>query len=247
MGSKNRTAKRSSMCARFSLSEPGRVAERYPGFKSRASFPPRFNIAPTQDVLASRNDGNGDIVALRWGLIPSWAEDPSIGARLINARVETLAEKPAFRSAMESRRCVIFADGFFDWTGTKGKRQPYRFIVDGGAPFVFAGLYERWRRGDTTLRTCTIITCEPNELVARIHNRMPAILSDDAIETWLHGDVPDAVATIAPLDERRMDMYPVTPEMNHFAFEDPRAIRSLPPDTGPPSLFDTGVIPSRDR
>jgi putative SOS response-associated peptidase YedK len=226
------------MCARFSLSEPARLAERYPGFRSRSPYPRRFNIAPTQDVLAARNDGAGEIVPLRWGLIPSWADDAAIGQRLINARVETLAEKPAFRDALASRRCVIFADGFYEWTGAKARRQPYRFTVDGGAPFAFAGLYERWERVEGPLETCTIVTCAANPLVASLHDRMPVILAPDALDAWLHGDIARALAVAAPFDAARMRSAPVTPQMNHYAFEDPRAIEPIAEAPAAIGLFD---------
>ncbi|WP_317997342.1 SOS response-associated peptidase [Vulcanimicrobium alpinum] len=224
------------MCARFSLSDPGRLSERYPGVRSRTPYPRRYNIAPTQDVLAARADG--ELTTLRWGLVPAWADDPSIGQRLINARVETLAEKPAFRGALESRRCAIFADGFYEWTGSKGNRRPLRFILADGAPFAFAGLYERWKRNDTRLETCTIVTCEPNALLASIHDRMPAILAGDALDAWLHGDVGDALAAIAPFDPAAMRGYSVTPAMNHHAFEDARCIEPFVEQAEAPTLFD---------
>jgi putative SOS response-associated peptidase YedK len=226
------------MCARFSLSDPGRLAERYPGFRSRRAYPPRFNIAPTQDVLAARAADRGELVTLRWGLVPAWARDPAIGQRLINARVETLAERPAFRASLPERRCVIFADGFFEWTGAKDRRQPYRFTVGGGTPFAFAALWDRWAGGDDPLETCTIVTCEANRLLAPLHDRMPAILTAEALDAWLHGSVADALGAIAPFDARRMQAYPVTPQMNHHAFEDPRAIAPIAPIPSALALFE---------
>ena len=217
------------MCARFSLAGPDRIADRYPQFKLRGGWPRRYNIAPTQDVLAARNEGEGEIEPLRWGLVPFWAKDLGIGQKLINARAETLAEKPAFRSALQKRRCVIFADGFYEWTGGKGKKQPHRFTVDGGAPFAFAGLWERWGPKDAPVTTCAIVTCAPNALLAAIHDRMPAILDDAAIEAWLHGDVPDALAAVVPYDAARMHRDTVTAQMNHHAFEDPRCIEPIAP------------------
>lgn len=228
-----------AMCARFSLSEPGRLPERYPGFRLRGTYPRRFNIAPTQDVLVARNDGGGEIVPMRWGLVPRWATNPAIGQPLINARVEGLTEKPAFRDALHARRCVIFADGYFEWTGTKNDRRPFRFTVDGGAPFAFAGLYEHWSRRDTTLESCAIVTCGANALGASFHDRMPAILEGAALETWLHGDPNEALAAIAPFDAARMDAVAVTPKMNHHAFEDPRAIEPFADERpAAPTLFD---------
>lgn len=217
------------MCARFSLAGPERIADRYPQFKLRASYPRRYNIAPTQDVLAARGDGGAEIEPMRWGLVPFWAKDLAIGQKLINARAETLAEKTAFRSALQKRRCVIFADGFYEWTGAKGKKQPHRFTVDGGAPFAFAGLWERWGPKDAPVTTCTIVTCAPNELLAAIHDRMPAILDDAAIDAWLYADAADALAAVVPYDAARMRRDAVTPAMNHHAFEDPRCIEPVEP------------------
>ncbi len=222
------------MCARFSLAGPERIAGRYPQFTLRASWPRRYNIAPTQDVLAVRNDAGGEIAPLRWGLVPHWANDPAIGQQLINARAETLAEKPAFRSALQRRRCIIFADGFYEWTGSKGRKQPYRFTVAGGAPFAFAGLWERWGQKDAALSTCAIVTCAPNALLASFHDRMPAILDDGDLDAWLHGDVADALDAIVPFDASRMCQTAVTPQMNHHAFDDPRAIE---PVTAEATLF----------
>lgn len=212
------------MCARFSLAAPDRLGDRYPQFKLNRRWAPRYNIAPTQEVLAARNDGSNEIVALRWGLVPHWARDLSVGQKLFNARAETLAEKPAFREALQRRRCVIFADGFYEWTGPKAKRQPYRFTVSDGAPFAFAGLWERWGPRDARVESCTIVTCSPNALLAAIHDRMPAILEDDAIDTWLHGEVADAVGVLVPCDPARMAQTPVTPEVNRADFDDPRCI-----------------------
>ncbi|MEA2720247.1 MAG: hypothetical protein QOJ39_2111 [Candidatus Eremiobacteraeota bacterium] len=223
------------MCARFSLAGPERIADRYPQFRLRNVWPRRYNIAPTQDVLAARGDAAGEIAPLRWGLVPFWARDLTMGQKLINARVETLAEKPAFRSALQKRRCIIFADGFYEWTGGKGNKQPHRYTVDGGAPFAFAGLWERWGPKDAPVETCTIVTCAPNRLCAAVHDRMPAILDDDALDAWLHGDVGDALAAIAPYDAARMRQTPVTPQMNHHAFEDPRCIEPFAAATHAPA------------
>jgi len=212
------------MCARFSLAGPERIADRYPQFKLHGGWPRRYNIAPTQDVLAVRNDGAGEVAPLRWGLVPYWAKDLAMGQKLINARAETLAEKPAFRSALQRRRCIVFADGFYEWSGPKGRKQPYRFTLADGAPFAFAGLWERWGPKDAPVATCTIVTCAPNELLAHVHDRMPAILDDGALDAWLHGDVAEALGAIAPFDAARMRQTAVTPQMNHHAFDDPRCI-----------------------
>ena len=218
------------MCARFSLAGPERIADRYPQFKLHGGWPRRYNIAPTQDVLAVRNDGAGEVAPLRWGLVPYWAKDLSIGQKLINARAETLAEKPAFRTALQKRRCIVFADGYYEWTGPKGRKQPYRFTVGDGAPFAFAGLWERWGPKEAPVATCAIVTCAPNALCAPFHDRMPAILDDGALDAWLHGDVADALDVLVPFDPARMHETAVTPLMNHHTFEDPRAIEPVAVD-----------------
>ncbi len=215
------------MCARFSLAGPDRIAGRYPQFRLHGTHPRRYNIAPTQEVLAARNDAGGAVAPLRWGLVPYWARDLTMGQKLINARAETLAEKPAFRSALARRRCLIFADGFYEWTGLKGKKQPYRFTVEDGAPFAFAGLYERWGPKEAPVETCTIVTCAPNALLATIHDRMPVILDDGALDAWLYGDVGDALAALVPYDPARMHSTAVTPEMNRTTFDEPRCIEAL--------------------
>jgi putative SOS response-associated peptidase YedK len=222
------------MCARFTLAGPERIPERYPGFRLRGSYPRRYNIAPTDPVLAARNDRGGEVAPLRWGLVPAWARDLTMGGRLINARAETLAEKPAFREALKSRRCIIFADGFYEWTGAKNSRRPYRFTIDDGTPFAFAGLFEAWGPSEARVETCTIVTCEPNALLAAIHDRMPAILDDDRLDVWLHGDVADALAALAPFDPARMHSTAVSPEVNRVTFDDPRCIE---PVAAAPSLF----------
>ena len=213
------------MCARFSLSDPGRIGDRWPGFKMRRAYLPRFNVAPTHDVLAACADG--EVRELRWGLVPAWANDSAIGRRLINARAETLAEKPAFRDALRARRCVIFADGFYEWRHDGRAKRPFRFTVDHGRPFAFAGLHERRRRDGVTLETCAIVTCAPNQLLAPLHDRMPAILDDDALDAWLRGDVDDALAVVVPFDPDRMRATEVSPLVNRVDFDDPRCILPL--------------------
>jgi len=150
-------------------------------------IPPRGNICPTQTVAAVRDDSSGNqlLVNLRWGLIPFWADDMKIGARLINARGETVAEKPAFRTAFRKRRCLILADGFYEWQTINRKKQPYHFARRDGKPFAFAGLWERWDKGETPIESCTIITTDANDLVRPLHERMPVILHPQDFERWL--------------------------------------------------------------
>ena len=179
------------MCGRFTLRTPSeKVAELFRLLRAPI-LEPRCNIAPTQPVAAVRNKSdtdNRECVPLVWGLIPSWSKDPRIGSRMINARAETVANKPAFRAAFKRRRCLIPADGFYEWqqVGARKKKQPFWIGLQDERLFAFAGLWECWTGSDgSELESCTIITCEPNELLAPLHNRMPVILPPDDFERWL--------------------------------------------------------------
>ena len=140
---------------------------------------PRYNIAPTQPVPVVRLDrasGEREIALLQWGLIPSWADDPAIGHRLINARAETVAEKTAFHTPFQKRRCLVVADGFYEWAEVNGAKQPHYFQLKDGSPFAFAGLWERWSKGEKPIESCTLLTTEANDVVSLVHDRMPIIL-----------------------------------------------------------------------
>ena len=159
---------------------------------------PRYNIAPTQDVAAVRAADSGrELVALHWGLIPSWAKERSIGARMINGRSETVAEKPSFRSALKSRRCLIVADGFYEWQKLGARKQPFFIALADRRPFAFAGLWERWAgEGGEPVESCTILTTTANEAIAPIHDRMPVILDREHHGVWLDRGVTDAAALL---------------------------------------------------
>lgn len=149
---------------------------------------PAYNLAPTQRVAVLRGEaesGKRHLERLRWGLVPFWAKDLSIGARMINARGETVAEKPAFRAAFKKRRCLVIADGYYEWKKTADGKQPYHIHLRDDKPFAFAGLWECWDKGDEPVETCTIITTESNELTSDVHDRMPVILEANEYETWL--------------------------------------------------------------
>jgi putative SOS response-associated peptidase YedK len=183
------------MCGRFTLAVPGAQVAAQFELATTPELTARYNIAPTQQVAAVRaGDAGRELALFRWGLVPTWAKDPSVGARMINARSETVAEKPSFRNALRQRRCLIPADGFYEWD--RKTKQPTHFRVQGGALFAFAGLYEEWHSPDgSSLRTCTVLTTEANTLVAPIHERMPVILQtrdDEAM--WLE------VGRYKPLD-----------------------------------------------
>ena len=200
---------------------------------------PRYNVAPTQRVAAVRLvEGERRLSMLRWGLIPSWAKDPSIGAKLINARVETVRTKPAFRAAWKARRrALVPADGFYEWTGPRTARQPWLIAMRNSAPFAFAALWERWTvREDAVLRgslaelvpgdvleTFTILTGEPNATVAPVHDRMPVIVPPGRFEPWLAGeDVP-----LDAYPPESMTVHPVSAHVNKAANDDPRCIEPV--------------------
>jgi len=219
------------MCGRFTLTlDTKQLRDALPWLTIPDGLQPRFNIAPTQPVAVVPNDGNSRLDFFTWGLIPSWAKDPQIGNRLINARAETLAEKPSFRSAYRRRRCLILADGFYEWKqvpGRKTKTPMYIRMQDGG-PFAFAGLWENWHSPDgSEILSCTIITTQPNKLVQDIHNRMPVILPEDAYELWLTpGELPSQNIDhlLQPYTKTEMDAYPVSTQVNSPANESPECI-----------------------
>ncbi len=177
------------MCGRFTLTiDPTALQEAFPWATVPDDLSPRYNIAPSQMVAVIPNTSENKVELYKWGLIPSWAKDPTIGERMINARAETLAEKPSFRNAYRRRRCLILADGFYEWKQNPDlkTKQPMYIRLKNGAPFAFAGLWEAWKAPDETeLRTCTIITTQPNALLETIHNRMPVILAPDDYAKWL--------------------------------------------------------------
>lgn len=185
------------MCGRYSLAIDYDTLEDRFTIRGGLQLPlaPRYNIAPTQEVLTVVNQGHGNEARMmRWGLIPFWAKDPSVGNRMINARAETVTEKPSFRQAYQKRRCLVIADGFYEWQKVQGGKTPMRMIVGGGEPFGFAGLWETWRSPEEELvLSCSIITTTPNELTAPIHNRMPVILPQEAEALWLNQDADPAV------------------------------------------------------
>jgi putative SOS response-associated peptidase YedK len=176
------------MCGRFTLAaDTKKLAEAFAGFEIPENLPPRYNVAPSQPIAAVANKGQRQVEFFQWGLIPSWAKDPAIGNQMINARAETLAEKPSFKNAYRRRRCLILADGFYEWRKeSDGTTKTPMFIhLASGQPFAFAGLWEMWRAAEDAILSCTIITTSPNALMAQIHNRMPVILPPDAYEQWL--------------------------------------------------------------
>ncbi len=220
------------MCGRYSLTSPVESVVRLFGLDQRPNLPPRYNIAPAQDVtVVWVQDGGRKLGHMRWGLVPSWAKDVKIGQRMINARAETVAEKPSFRSAFKHRRCLIPADGFYEWQarGT-GPKQPYRIGRPDGAPFAFAGLWEAWHGGEgDELLTCTIITTEANRTLRDIHGRMPVILDERDFSAWLDaaGDGKSHDTVLAPAAEDLLAAYPVSARVNNVRNDDAECIAPL--------------------
>ncbi len=224
------------MCGRFTLRAPASVVAAQFGIFEMPPFTPRFNIAPTQPVAVVRHapqaaEPERELVWLRWGLIPSWAKDPAIGSRMINARAETAAEKPAYRAAFRRRRCLVAADGFYEWQRTGGRKQPYFIRMQDDRPFAFAGLWEAWEGLDHSyVESCTLLTTEPNELIKPIHNRMPVILPPEDYDGWLDLGMqePEPLKRLLrPFPAEGMTAYPVNTYVNSPAHDDAQCIEPV--------------------
>lgn len=226
------------MCGRSSLyEEPRELLESY-GLPPRLSgYRPRYNIAPSQTQWAIlENEDKLEVRELRWGLIPSWAGDAAIGNKLINARAETVAEKPSFRTALRKRRCVILVDGYYEWSKTPGGKTPFRFQLSSRAPFVLAGLWERWEAGDSPIESCTIITTTASESVAHVHNRMPVIMHREESLRWMRtgASVEDLLALLTPYSGDDLEMFEVSRVVNSPANDSAdcvQRLRATPPVT----------------
>jgi putative SOS response-associated peptidase YedK len=216
------------MCGRYTLRTPvndlvGQFhIEEYP-----SDIAPNYNIAPTQEVAAVvEEDDKRKLEMLRWGLIPSWAKDPAIGNKMINARAETVSEKPSFRSAFKKRRCLILADGFYEWQKTDNGKQPYHIKMEDDSPFAFAGLWETWKDGEE-IRSCTIITTEANDLMDEIHHRMPVILHPEDYAMWLDPDFDEKeplTTLLKPYPADAMEAYPVSRRVNKPSNNEPSVL-----------------------
>jgi putative SOS response-associated peptidase YedK len=223
-----------SMCGRFVLTvDPSDLQDAFPEFIFPTQVAPRFNIAPTQPILAVPNDGTNRADYFLWGLIPSWAKEPTIGSRLINARAETLAEKPTFRSAYKYHRCLIFADGFFEWQTRPGSKSkiPHLIRLKSGKPFAFAGLWEHWQSSDgSEVKSAVIITTSPNELMAPIHNRMPVIVPEHTFPQWLDplAQLPANLnSLLVPYPAEEMQAWQVSTLVNSPANDRPEVVAPI--------------------
>ncbi len=218
------------MCGRYTLTSPIEVlAEEFGISGPLPELSPSYNVAPGQGVatVMEEDDGSRRLEVLKWGFVPSWAKDPAGGDRMINARSETAAEKPSFRKAMRERRCLILADGFYEWKKTGGGKQPFHIKMEDGRPFAFAGLWESWGRDGETIRSCTILTTGANDLVREVHDRMPVILPRDAYAPWLDPGTRDPeplLSLLVPFPPEAMTAYPVSRAVNSPSNDGPYCV-----------------------
>ncbi len=215
------------MCGRFALSAKTKQIEKLVnGLKSEVEVTPRYNIAPSQNILSVLNTKSTSIQYIKWGLIPFWSKDEKIGSKLINARIETLQEKPSFRYSLKSKRCIIFADGFYEWDkNSSNKKLPYFISLKSQEPFAFAGLWDSWKNSDDiVIQSGTIITTKANELMNGIHSRMPVILQNDMILEWLSNEKFDMKLIeklMEPYSSDKMEMYMVSTMVNNPVNDNP--------------------------
>lgn len=225
------------MCGRFVLFSTLEMLQKlFPIDLANVTVSSSYNVAPTQEILAiSRHDEQNLLSKLHWGLVPFWAKDTTIGSRMINARSETVAEKPSFRTAFKKRRCLILADGFFEWKGKRGNKQPMFLTLPDGRPFAFAGLWEIWDdkgKVEILYRSCTILTREASESVIPIHDRMPVILKPEAFGPWLNSDNQDTASLQDIVQEQvytELTSIPVSEQVNSVKNNSPDNIRPVSP------------------
>ncbi len=219
------------MCGRYTLTLEEKQAGARMAFGFRLSGGPRYNIAPSQLAPVVVRDGESVVKEMRWGLIPFWAKDEKFGYKTINAMAETVAEKPAYRAAFKKRRCLVVADGFYEWLAAVPVKRPHRFTLRDGQPFAFAGLWERWKKPDgADLDSFTIITTEANELTRQIHNRMPVILKAEDYERWLDAEfknVEGLKSLLKPYPADGMRCYEVSPYVSNAQNEGPQCVERV--------------------
>jgi putative SOS response-associated peptidase YedK len=222
------------MCGRYTLSTPTELLSDLYKLESAIAVSPRFNIAPTQEAPVMRMDSTDQarkLDLLKWGLVPFWAKEPSIGNRMINARAETVAEKPAYRVSFRRKRCLIPADGFYEWQATGGPKQPFFFHRRDGHPLAMAGLWDRWDKGDhPPLETFTILTTSANEVVAPVHKRMPVILEEPVFDRWLDPErehIESLSELLVPAPPEILVTFPVSTYVNNPANEGPQCVEPI--------------------
>jgi len=221
------------MCGRYIITSPPEALRALFAYEEQPNFPPRYNVAPSQPIAIVRVvDGRRHFALVRWGLLPPWVKDPKTFTLLINARGESAIDKPAFRAAMRRRRCLIPADGFYEWQTVGGRKRPFFVRAKFGAPFAFAGLWETWTGPNgEELETAAIVTTTANRALAPIHGRMPVIVPPEAFDLWLNTadvDARSAMALIAPAPDELLDAYEISTAVNRAANDDPALINPAP-------------------
>ncbi len=222
------------MCGRFSLSTPPTEIAEHFHLDEVPALEPRFNVAPGQWIATIARAGDEDRSELsmrRWGLVPSWSKDEKIGNRLINARAETVTEKPSFRTALRRRRCLVPADGFYEWSGRKGAKQPYYIGLEGRALFAFAGLWERWTPPEgEPIETCTLLTTAASERLRALHERMPVIIDSSDYDLWMDPEIREP-EIVSPVIDRNLgsalEFYPISHHVNDVRHDDPRCLEPI--------------------
>lgn len=220
------------MCSRFSLTSPPEAVRSYFSHAGGHDFPPRPNIAPTQPAAIVRNDHRGarELALVRWGLLPPWVKDPRDFSTLINARSETVVEKPSFRGAIRHKRCLVPADGFYEWTGVKGRKRPFHIKPKAGGVFAMAGLFEHWLGADgSEIETMAILTCPGNDTMGPVHDRMPVVIDPADFDTWLDcrgGSADGVIELLKPAGEGLLELVEMESNLN-----DPRPRRSPSTDS----------------
>jgi putative SOS response-associated peptidase YedK len=231
------------MCSRYSLTSPPEAVRSYFRHRQTEGFPPRYNIAPTQPVhiVHIGHTGERELRLVRWGLLPPWVKDPSTFGLLTNARAETINEKPSFKGAIRHKRCLVPADGFYEWTGPKGDKRPHLIRPKGGGVMAFAGLHETWGGGDgSEMETTAIITVAANATMASIHDRMPAILQPSQFDAWLNCwavDVDAAVSMLAPAADDLLEIMEINSAVNNSRNEGPELHAMIKKNTNNGELF----------
>lgn len=224
------------MCGRYTLTSAPQIIRTLFGYVEQPNFPARYNIAPTQPIAIVRlREGRREFALVRWGLLPSWVKDPKAFSLLINARGESVAEKPAFRHALKRRRCLVPADGFYEWKAAGARKQPYFIHARSGAPLAFAGLWETWSGPNgEEVDTAAIVTTSANRTLSALHDRMPVIVPPEAFDVWLGSatvegkdDLAAATALIAPAPEGLLEVFPVASEVNRVGNDNPELLRPV--------------------
>lgn len=227
------------MCGRYTITSAPEALRALFRYAEQPNFPARFNIAPTQPIPIVRMvEGRREFALVRWGFLPSWVKDPNQFSLIINARGESVCDKPAFRAAMKRRRCLIPADGFYEWQATGGRKQPFYIHARSGEPLAFAGLWETWEGPNgETVDTAAIVTTRANATLAPLHDRMPVIVAPDAFDLWLNTNEVDArtaEALIAPAPENLLEAWPVSTAVNRTANDNAKVIEPVAGEPVPP-------------